>query len=174
MRLMSRTLELIATVFILLAVASVALSRLLNAKPSIGGSASDYHARIAVFSAAERSFLGVLEGVLPDGVTWMGKIRLGDVFVTRKGLTPSRRSAAWNRINQKHVDFLLVSMRDFVPLAGIELDDKSHEEDDRKRRDAFVDEVFRSSSVPLLHIAAQAAYNAAELRAKITALLARP
>jgi hypothetical protein len=58
------------------------------------------------------------------------------------------------------------------PLAGIELDDRSHNEDDRQQRDAFVDELYRSCSLPLLHVPAQAAYNQAELRAKIGVLLA--
>ena len=114
----------------------------------------------------------MLEEVLPENVRCFGKVRLGDVFITRKGLTTSQRSSAWNRINQKHVDFLLVSTRDFAPLAGIELDDRSHEEEDRKQRDAFVDEVFRSCSLPLLHVPATASYNVTELRNTVAKLLA--
>jgi hypothetical protein len=36
--------------------------------------------RSPFFSAAERSFLGVLESVLPDGIGLLAKVRLGDVF----------------------------------------------------------------------------------------------
>ncbi len=101
----------------------------------------------------------------------MGKVRLGALFVTRKGLQPAQRTRAWNRINQKHVDFLLVKITDFSPVAGIELDDGSHDAEDRKTRDAFVDEVFRSCGVPLLHVPAQPAYNPHELRTKIASLV---
>ncbi len=126
-----------------------------------------YAPRKTVLSPAERSFLGVLEQVLPEDVGLLVKIRLGDVFVTRQGLTASQRASAWNRINQKHVDFLLVRTTDLAPLAGIELDDSSHEEDTRKRRDRFVDAVFESCNVPLLHVPVQAAYNPTELKSTI-------
>ena len=53
----------------------------------------------------------------------------------------------------------------------MELDDSSHDAEDRKARDAFVDEVFRSAKFPLLHIPAQATYNPTELRAKIATAL---
>jgi hypothetical protein len=168
--------SLILIVILLVAgaiIGAVVKARLGNAvRPS--GLSDDFQSRKAIFSPAERSFLGVLDGVLPEGVTWLGKVRLGDVFVTRKGLTASRRATAWNRINQKHVDFLLVRSRDFAPLAGIELDDRSHEENARKDRDAFVDQVFRSSNLPLLHIRAQEAYNQAQLRTDIAKLFEAP
>jgi hypothetical protein len=146
-----------------------------------GGSAAEpakadaqYQVVPSILTPAERSFLGVLEPLLPEGVTYLVKIRLGDVFVPRKGLDNSRRTSARNRINQKHVDVLLVSTSDFKPLAGVELDDSSHAEDRRKARDAFVDEVFRSGGVPLLHIPAQATYNPNELRAQVAAALESP
>ncbi len=139
-----------------------------GATPAGTADTNHYALRSVVFSPAERSFLGVLDGSLPDGVSWLGKVRLGDVFVTRKGLTASQRASARNKINQKHVDFLLVRMSDFAPLAGVELDDSSHDAEDRQERDAFVDQVFRSAGIPLLHIPAQATYNPAALRATIT------
>lgn len=164
---------LILAIILLVAVAIIAtvMKARLGAAQTPTATGDDYQTRKAIFSPAERSFLGVLGRALPEGVTWLGKVRLGDVFVTRKGLSPSRRSAAWNRINQKHVDFLLVRSIDFAPLAGIELDDSSHDEDERKERDAFVDQVFRSSNLPLLHVRAQGTYNPAQLRADIAKLL---
>jgi uncharacterized tellurite resistance protein B-like protein len=124
-----------------------------------------------VLSPAERSFLGVLQQVLPEDVNVLPKVRLGDVFVTRSGLTNSERASAWNRINQKHVDFLLVKKADLAPIAGIELDDRSHEREERKQRDAFVDEVFGANAVPLLHLKARTSYALAELRSQVSSLL---
>ncbi|HVS51649.1 MAG TPA: DUF2726 domain-containing protein [Opitutaceae bacterium] len=133
-----------------------------------------YAARSTILTPAERSFAGVLDGALPDGTAWFAKVRVGDIVTTAKGLPPSTRTAARNRINQKHVDFLLVRATDFAPLAGIELDDRSHEEEERKTRDKFVDDVFAACSLPLLHVPAQAAYKQAELRATISAALSKP
>lgn len=161
------------TLFVLFIVAGL-LKAKLSRDEAAPGEVCAYQARRTILSSAERSFAGVLEKNLPNGVGLLMKVRLGDVFVTRKGLTPSRRTSAWNRINQKHVDFLLVRMDDFAPLAGVELDDKSHAEDDRKQRDAFVDQVFSGCNLPLLHVPAAATYNVAELRAKVAALSASP
>jgi hypothetical protein len=56
-------------------------------------------------------------------------------------------------------------------MAGVELDDSYHERVDRKKRDVFVDEVFRACRLPLLHVPAQASYSVAELRASISATI---
>ena len=132
-----------------------------------------YYLRKSLFTAAERSFLGVLESALPSGVRVLGKVRLADVFGVVSGLERGERQGALNRITRKHVDFLLVSTSDLAPLAGIELDDSSHEEEDRHQRDAFVDEVFKSAGLPLLHVPVQKSYALADIKTKIAALTAR-
>ncbi len=161
---------IVVSILVLAIVAGLLKAKFGGLAPS-AGAPNAYELRKSVFTPAERSFAGVLDGALPDGVTWFGKIRLGDVFITRKGLTRSESATARNKIDRKHVDFLLVRSSDLAPIACIELDDRSHERDDRKDRDAFVDDVFRSCSLPLFHQPAQATYNQAELRAKIEALL---
>jgi len=163
---------LIAVVVLVVVFIVLALFRgNVGAKPETTATGSDYELKTSLFSPAERSFFGVLESVLPDGVGVLSMVRLGDVFKTRKGLSHSRRTSATNRINRKHVDFLLVRKSDLAPLAGLELDDSSHESEERKRRDNFVDDLFRACNLPLLRVQAQAAYNLAEIRAKIATLL---
>ncbi len=160
----------------MIAILLVAVAAVLKAKQRGGEetptdpAAARYELRSPLFSPAERSFAGVLDGALPDGVTWLAKVRLGDVFKPQKGLTASQRATASNRIDRKHVDFLLIRSSDLAPVGGIELDDASHDEPKRQARDAFVDEVFKSAALPLLHVPAQAAYNRTELRNKIAAL----
>jgi hypothetical protein len=158
---------IMAALIVALAIVVGVLKKLSSTAPAGSGA---YELRKALLTPAERSFAGVLDGALPEGLTWFAKVRLGDVFVTKKGLTRSENTTARNKIDRKHVDFLLVRSSDLAPIAGIELDDRSHGRDDRKDRDAFVDEVFRSCGLPLLHVHAQAAYNQAELRTKIEAL----
>jgi hypothetical protein len=164
---MLKYILIVATVVIVVAVLTV-----LKAKLSSGGAkAGVYYLRKSLFTAAERSFLGVLESVLPAGVRIFGKVRLEDILGVKAGLERGERQAARNRINRKHVDFLLVRSTDMAPVAGIELDDSSHEEEDRQQRDAFVDEAFASAGLPLLHVPAQKSYNPTDLKAKLTATL---
>jgi len=156
----------IVVVFVVLAV--------LKALVQGGGKGGAYFLRKTLFTPAERSFLAVLERILPSGVRVFGKVRLADVFGVKSGPNPSERQGARNRIDRKHVDFLLVRTDDLAPLAGIELDDKSHEAEDRQARDALVDEVFRSAGLPLLHVPVQKAYDPVDLKTKVSALLAPP
>jgi len=130
-----------------------------------------YYLRKSLLSPAERSFLGVLDPLVPDGVRVFGKVRLEDIVGVKSGLERGERQAARNRISRKHVDFLLVRASDLAPLAGIELDDSSHQENERQERDVFVDSVFESAGLPLLHVTARKAYSPAELRGQLATAL---
>lgn len=165
---------LVVFVFVILAIVVLALKAKLGGGEESSGPGNVYELRPAILTKAERSFFGALEQACPNGVGLLAKVRLGDLFQPRKGLARSEWAKASNRINNKHVDFLLVRASDFVPVAGVELDDKSHARRDRQWRDEFVNEVFRSAGLPLLHVPAQASYSVAELRAAVAVALAAP
>ncbi len=114
-------LAIVALVLVVLAAVAFAL----KGKGSGLGVAPDvYYLRKTLFTPAERSYLGVLDSVLPADVRVFGKVRLEDFLGVKSGLDRGARMGARNRINRKHVDFLLVRSSDLAPLAGIELDDK--------------------------------------------------
>ena len=92
-------------------------------------------------------------------------MRLAVVFLVTR---PNENAAARNRIQQKHVDFLLCDPATMRPLAGIELDDASHARADRQERDAFVEQVFTASALPLVRFPAQRAYTLAEVEGKLS------
>ncbi len=75
--------------------------------------------------------------------------------------------AYFNRISQRHVDFLVCEPARMRPLLGIELDDASHQTPARQRRDEFVERVFRTARLPLLRFPAQRAYNTQEIAARL-------
>jgi hypothetical protein len=57
-------------------------------------------------------------------------------------------------------------------VAGvIELDDASHQKQARQRRDEFVNKALAAAGVPVVHITAQKAYQPAELRGQVAALV---
>ncbi len=162
-------LIIIALVVVFIIGIAAILAAKLTAK---GGGKSDvYYLRKAIFTPAERSFLGVLDSVVGSEVRVYGKVRLEDIFGVKAGLDRSTRTAARNRINRKHVDFLLVRASNLTPICGIELDDSSHDEEDRQERDAFVDAVFASGGIPLVHVPAQKSYVASEIQAKLSAVI---
>ena len=124
-----------------------------------------------ILTPAEREFAKALDESLPPGVRLLAKVRLSDVFFVHKDLDAAKRSRARNRINQMDVDFLLVRASDFSPLLGVELDEPPRPKDVRPKRDRFVNQVFASCALPLVHVPAQASYDLAELREKIDAQL---
>jgi len=130
-----------------------------------GAASSAYYLRKSVLTPAERSFLGVLDTALQDDYRICVKMRLADIFGVKSGGEGGARRSAMNRINAKHVDFLLVRASDGAAVLGIELDDASHERADRRERDAFVDGVFAAAALPIEHVRAQAQYSVADVRA---------
>jgi very-short-patch-repair endonuclease len=126
----------------------------------------------ALFTPAERSFLGVLEQSLDDRYRVFGKVRLGDIVKTAKGLSPSRRTTANNKINQKHVDFVVCSASTLTVVGVVELDDKSHERDDRSVRDQFLDQALADAKIPVIHFSAKKGYAIAEVRSRLVECLA--
>ena len=121
-----------------------------------------YFMRDDFLSSAEISFFLVLKASVADSALIFTKVGLADLFYA-KSSDSSKYRIATNRIDRKHVDFLVCDAKTVRPLLGIELDDKSHERESRQKRDEFVDTVFKMTKLPLLRIPAKRNYSIAEL-----------
>ncbi|MCB1232356.1 MAG: DUF2726 domain-containing protein [Verrucomicrobiae bacterium] len=120
-----------------------------------------YGKRDAFLSPAEVSFFHVVKSILPPDYHLVTKVRLLDLFFVRQ---PHQNQAARNRIDRKHVDFVICDAKTMDPVMAIELDDQTHRRKDRQERDQFVDEVFRVAGIPLIHIPAAKGYQVDEIR----------
>lgn len=127
-----------------------------------------YRVRDDFLSPAEMSFYHVLSSVVGSRAVICPKVRLADVFFVAR---PNENLSYFNRIAQRHLDFLLCKPNSMKPVLGIELDDTSHTRSKRKQRDEFVNEVFESAGLPLLRIAAQQSYSTRELAAQVAQYL---
>lgn len=121
-------------------------------------------------SPAELNFFLILKTVTGESAHIFSKVKLSDLFYAKAGDYGKNRSYM-NRIDRKHVDFLLCNSKSLKPVLGIELDDKSHQRADRQERDDFVNRVFLAGDLPLLHIPVQRAYSANDLKALIAPYL---
>jgi len=102
-----------------------------------------------VFLLGRRAvFLRSFAAALPTH-TISAKVRLADLIYVNKN-TESRQSHL-NRICSKHVDFLVWDSN-LALVVAIELDDSSHEEEDRQSRDSFIDAAFSAANFPLIRI----------------------
>lgn len=78
------------------------------------------------------------------------KVRLADLVNPRPGTSHSIWKSRFYKICSKHVDFVLCNQNMEVKLI-IELDDKSHEREDRIARDKFVDKTLEEEGYTILH-----------------------
>ncbi len=117
----------------------------------------------ALFTPAERSFLGVLDQMIGDQYRVMGKVRIADIISVRPMQDKGQWQGAFNRISAKHFDFLLCDKDDLSPIAAIELDDKSHSAEKRRQRDEFVSGVCDAADLRLLRIPARQAYTRSDI-----------
>lgn len=121
-----------------------------------------YCMRDDFLSEAEFAFYVTLHTYLGEQVVICPKVNLGDLFFAAG--EKERRLSLTNKINRKHVDFLLCEPGTMRPLCGVELDDSSHLRADRIERDAFVDSVYEAAGLPLIHVPLQDGYTPEELQ----------
>lgn len=132
-----------------------------------GQVALPYQKESALFTPAERAFLDVLEQALGGRFRVFGKVRLADVIRVKQGLSGSDRQQAFNRIQSKHLDFVICNPDDLSVEFVVELDDSSHQQTRRKTRDEFIDKALAAAGVPIFHFPVRRSYVAAEIQASI-------
>jgi hypothetical protein len=124
-----------------------------------------YRRKDFLMSKAEASFFGVLSQALAGEFFIFVKIRLADLLYLPRGT--AARQSHFNRIQSKHVDFVLCHRDGIRPCLAIELDDSSHERADRVSRDDFVVRALSDAGLPLLRVRASRSYDVAQLRQEI-------
>ena len=129
-----------------------------------------YRIRDDFLSAAEISFYHVLNLAVADRAVVCPKIPLGGLFYVRTS-DNSKFRIYTNKIDRKHVDFLLCSPKTMHPLMGIELDDQSHQRKDRQERDELVENVFKAGNLPLVRLPVKYTYSVENLTTLIESTL---
>jgi hypothetical protein len=121
-----------------------------------------YQRQRYLLSPAERAFFEVLCRAAGDHFYVFPKVRVADVLYVPVGTT--RWYARFNRIAQKHLDFVLCSQATLMPVLAIELDDQSHARPNRQARDGFVNAAFQAAKFPLERVLLQRAYEIDDIR----------
>ncbi|MTI67903.1 MAG: DUF2726 domain-containing protein [Firmicutes bacterium] len=127
-----------------------------------------YAIRDDFLSEAEKSFLKVLNQAIYGDMIICPKVNLKDIFFVS---SKNEKMKYINKINRKHVDFLLCKKDTLKPLCGIELDDSSHNRKDRIERDNFVNKVFKTAKLPLIRVKNKNSYTVNELKENINIVL---
>ena len=127
-----------------------------------------YRRRDAMLSQGELAFYTVLRRALRGVFGISLKTRMVDLVMVPAELWDTPHG--W-KLSQKHVDFVLYDRQTTGIIAVVELDDRTHNSVDRRRRDQFLNRVLNSVKVPVFHIRAARFYDVAELRKLFTRVL---
>ncbi len=173
-----KLLLIIASALVIILIIGAALKQLglFNASPADAplkdGKAlepSPLKRRDYLLTKGEAAFYQQLRLAIPNGTVLIAKVRLLDLLYFPSGV--QNRQSWQNRVQSKHIDFVVCDARDLRPLLAVELDDKSHEREDRKQRDGLVDHVLQSAGLPFHREPAAASYSADRIRAALSAKL---
>lgn len=119
-----------------------------------------------ILTAAETKFFRTLQGAVGKQYSIFPQLPLWTMVQPEsKDLNAAR--AFNNRISLKRIDFVLVDSTSLMPYMAIELDDRSHQREDRQRRDAFVDEVLNQAGIKIVHIRASSTYDLQTIRKEL-------
>jgi hypothetical protein len=163
-------------VLVVLAIAAIAvMAKTGLLKKLLAGPAAPtlpYRKAEYLLSKAERSFFEVLLGAIGPDLLVFPKVRMLDLVYLPKG-TENAQSHR-NKVQSKHLDFVLCRRDTVSPVLVIELNDRSHNRRDRQERDAFVKHVLDTIGLPYMPVPAKRAYDQRTLAAQVQAKLAGP
>ncbi|HSW77924.1 MAG TPA: DUF2726 domain-containing protein [Candidatus Chromulinivoraceae bacterium] len=134
-------------IFLFFLLTLVVVTVLLNRQTTRIIPAKTYHftKKDKVMTVAESRFYASLSHVIGDRFFILPQAHLS-TFVDHK-IKGQNWKAAFSIINGKSVDFLLVEKETLRPAAAIELDDWSHNREDRVQRDEKVASILKEAGV---------------------------
>ena len=109
-----------------------------------------YNRKYVIMTEREQEFYKKLKLVCGDSILIFPQIHLSSLFF--HNVKGQNFKLAFRFINRLSVDFVLVDSRNFKTLLAIELDDSTHNEKDRIKRDLIVNDIFEKANFPFLRV----------------------
>lgn len=110
---------------------------------------------IPVLNHAESRIYDAIAAVLDEagvGHRLLAQVSVGEVLkVQPNGANRSERQTAFNMINAKRFDFLIVD-RNWQPVAALEYHGTGHDQGDARKRDAIKRAACKSAGLPLIEV----------------------
>jgi very-short-patch-repair endonuclease len=107
--------------------------------------------RYLMDSGSEFRFFRELEELMGHRFYVFPQVNIA-LLIDADAATWRERMLLRSRIDRKSVDFVLCDKDTVAPRVAIELDGPTHRYDARRRRDAFVDQTFKSAGIPFVRI----------------------
>lgn len=121
-----------------------------------------YKRKDFLITRAEHEFFDILEDILGDNYHIFTQVHLPTILDHKT--VGQNWKAAFSHINGKSVDFVVCDKAYIKPLLAIELDDKTHEREDRIERDSIVENMLKEAGMPLLRFQNSGSFNKEEVK----------
>lgn len=109
-----------------------------------------YSRKYRIMTEREQEFYKKIKLICGDSILIFPQIHLSNLFF--HNVKGQNFKSAFKFINRLSVDFVLVDSRNFKTLMAIELDDSTHNDQERIRRDLIVNDIFKKANFPLLRV----------------------
>lgn len=127
-----------------------------------------YKPRIYLITKNELNFYKVLQEIAKEmNLIVFAQVSLYNILTTKKDLDYKTRENYFRKIASKSIDFVLVDPKDCRIKLCIELDDSTHNRQDRIARDNFINQLFKELKIDLLRIPVYKQYYKDAIKKKI-------
>ncbi|MEK7549854.1 MAG: DUF2726 domain-containing protein [Patescibacteria group bacterium] len=126
-----------------------------------------YEAKPSLMTESEKIFYKTLKEVVDNRYDIFPQVSVMELVRIPKGLAFKQKTLLKNKIQAKHVDFVLCEKETTQPVLVIELDGWNHEEKKTQERDRFLRELWSSVNLPFLSVSTQTNYIPSELERDI-------
>ncbi|MDY0097532.1 MAG: DUF2726 domain-containing protein [Candidatus Dojkabacteria bacterium] len=109
-----------------------------------------YERKEHLITKSEKEFLVTLESITKNIFYIFPQIHLPSLINHK--IPGQNWKGALSHIDRKSVDYVICDKTNLKPLLVIELDDSSHQAEDRVKRDTEVERILNEAGVPLLRI----------------------
>jgi len=124
----------------------------------------NYDKRFLLTKSESNFYRYLVQAVNEKNYTIFPKVRIADIVKPKKELSKKQYNKNFWRTSSKHIDFLIIDNKTYLPIVCIELNDSSHNQNHRKKRDILVDNVMKSASIPMVWITAKRSYDVYQLK----------
>ena len=126
-----------------------------------------------LMTKAENDFFSVLKELLQERYQIFPQVHL-TALLDEKKVKGQNWKAAFRHINGKSVDFVVCDKTYARPLLAIELDDFSHDAEERRSRDVEVERIFENANMPLIRFRDYKSMSREAIATQIEGLLKSP
>jgi len=129
----------------------------------------DYVRKKFFMSAPEHELFDLLYHAVGSKYRIFAQVHLPTIIDHK--ITGQDWRGAFRHIDEKSVDFVLCDKNYIAPLLAIELDDSSHEREDRRERDSIIENILSQAGLPLLRVRKGHGYDMKRLTAEIEEMI---